>query len=239
LVIKKAKDRLDNYNAAIEYCKTYNINTKGVDELAKNKKRIEDVIERMKTSDDPKEELFKMPNELSPETLFGNPIADINKEKAELISIVNKSINEHQKLLIALKEDNFKNKTEFKEKQKEIITQCEKQKAAKAKLEIVQTNRWWPVPEYVKSTASYFIPKSDKERSKEGEKFKVIVDVKKAPQNAKAKYQITCTSEGGHKDVHKYGNQNTINEEIAIPVKNYNDLKNYVVTLVRLEPTSG
>lgn len=207
--------------------------------MAKNKKRIEDIIEKMETSDDPKEELFKMPNELSPDTLFGKPIADMNKEKADLISTVNKSINEHQKLLIALKEENFKNKTEFKEKQKEIISQCEKQKIIKAKLEVVQTNRWWPVPEYVKSTATYFIPKTEKEGNKEGEKFKVLVDVKKVPANSNAKYQITCTSEGGYKEVRKYGNEHKIEEEIAIPVKNYNDLKNYVITLVRLEPTSG
>lgn len=50
----------------------------------------------MKKSKDAKGISIYLPNEISPETLFGKTSVETNKEKADLLSSVNKSINDHQ-----------------------------------------------------------------------------------------------------------------------------------------------
>ena len=97
--IKSAETRLRNYDEAIEYLKAHSLNQQGLKEIIKNKGRCEKTIEKMRESDDPKSESIYLPSEVSPETLFGKSTGEMNKLKAELISTINKSISEHQKLL--------------------------------------------------------------------------------------------------------------------------------------------
>ena len=52
----------------------------------------------MKKSKDAKGVSIYLPNEIAPETLFGKTSTETNKEKADLLTWVNKAISEHQKV---------------------------------------------------------------------------------------------------------------------------------------------
>ena len=207
--------------------------------LIKNKKRIEDTIVKMKKSADAKNESIYLPNELSPEMLFGKPTADMNKEKSDIITTVNRSISEHQRLIQSLNESYFSNKTEFNSKKKEINSELAKQKELKSKLEIVNVNRWWPVPEYTKSISAYFIPKasaaSGTDAQPKGEKFKFGIITKKVPAGSKGRYVVKCSSATNHKEEFKFLAENTIQQDFYIPINTMEELNNYTITLKRLE----
>ena len=240
-VIANAKLRLENYTAAIEYCQAHNINPKGMDLLIKNKKRIEDTIKKMKKSKDAKNESIYLPNELSPESLFGKSPAESNKEKADLLSIVNKAISEHQKVLQSVETGDFKSKADQKQLEKDVRTQLQKQQDNKQKLEIIQVNRWWPVPEHLKTSVTYFIPKlSSKKQEAEGEKISCALVIKKQPAKGKGEYLLTCSSKSGFNESRKiaYGSK-AATEEFIIPLKNLDDLKNYTVSCTRYETKSS
>lgn len=97
-VIQNAKKRLENYVDAIEYCQKHNINPDGKELLIKKKQNIEEHIKKMKKSKNAKSVSIYLPNEISPDSLFGKPTSEIHKEKADLLTSVNKSIGEHQKV---------------------------------------------------------------------------------------------------------------------------------------------
>lgn len=225
--IKNAESRLENYKNAIEYCKTHHLNSKGMDEMIKNKIKVDEVIKKMKKSKDAKSEAIYLPNEISPENLFGSPSVEINKEKADLVSLVNKSISDHQKLIQNLQNGNFKNKVDLAKKEKEIQASMDKQIEVKQKLEIIQTNRWWPIPEYSKSKASYFIP-MENSQDPEGEKVVCSVLIKKQP-NTKGHMTLSMSGKDGYNEVRKMlCSKTAAKEEFTIPLKNLDNLKDYI-----------
>ena len=62
------------------------------------------------------------------------------------------------KLLQILEEVEYKNKAEKKTNEEKINLAINQLEDIKKRLEVVQRNRWWPLPLYSKHTESYFIP---------------------------------------------------------------------------------
>jgi len=61
-----------------------------------------------------------------------------------------------------------------------VVLQISKLEDLKKKLEVVQKNRWWPIPHYSILKESYFIPMPgmSETKSEEGEKIQCIVQFK-------------------------------------------------------------
>jgi len=72
------------------------------------------LLNKMRKTKDAKSLSIYLPNEISPEAVFGKTTIDLNKQKADLLSSVNKSISEHKKVLLKLHDGDFKNKNERK-----------------------------------------------------------------------------------------------------------------------------
>lgn len=166
--IDNAQIRLDNYILAIEYCKKFNLSSENVDDFMAKKKEIDKTLKKMKKSKEPRQLSIYLPNEVSPEMLFGNNNVELNKEKADLLSSVNKSVSEHQKMLIKLDSADFKTKSEKKQMEDKIKAQITRMEDIKKKLEVIQKNRWWPLPQFSNHTESYFIPLPGK-KAEEGD----------------------------------------------------------------------
>lgn len=68
----------------------YNINSQNIDKLVKDKGDIDKIIKKMMKSKDARSESIYLPSEISPDALFGKTSKELNKEKADLLSSVNK-----------------------------------------------------------------------------------------------------------------------------------------------------
>jgi hypothetical protein len=230
--ISNAHDRRENYIDAIVYCKTHNINLHGTDEIIKGKRRTTEVIDKMKKSKDAKIEAMYLPSEISPEILFGKPSTQLNKEKADMLSLINKSISDHQKLIQNVQNGNFKSKADMANKEKEIQSSLDKQIEIKHKLEIIQTNRWWPVPEISMQKASFSIPMDNPNQAK-GEKVTCSVLIKKQP-DTKGDYELSVNAKDGHNETRKIPSASkSSKEEFIIPINKLDDIKDYICTLTK------
>ena len=72
------------------------INKEGIEDLFKKKDEVDSICKKMEKSSDARGLSIYLPNEISPETLFGKSNSELTQEKADLLSSINLSINEHK-----------------------------------------------------------------------------------------------------------------------------------------------
>lgn len=144
-------------------------------------------------------------------------------------------MSEHKKILLKLDSADFKTKQERKVIEDKVNEQITKLEIIKKKLEVVQKNRWWPVPQFSIHKESYFIPSltsKGNNNGSDGTQINVAVQIRKEPAGLKTAYTIIMNSISGFKEERKIENESkSVIEEFMIPLEKLDDIKNYTVSL--------
>ena len=135
-----------------------------------------------------------------------------------------------------LDETEFKSKNEKKQMEEKITLQINNLEDIKKKLEVIQKNRWWPVPQFSDHTESYFIPGGGKKKNAEGETnmetIHIGVQIKKEPEKVNTKYTIYLNSAHGEQEKRELDDiQKSDLEEFDIKLDKLDDIANYTAAL--------